>query len=45
MNCEGKDMAGEENVHAQYVRRKRVAGVGSIKEPAQIRRKQVLFGR
>lgn len=46
MSCEGEDMAGEEEkVHAQYAGRKRAAGVGSINEPAEIRRKQSLFGR
>lgn len=46
VSCEGEDMAGEEEtVSAQYVGRKRSAGIGSINKPAQIRRKQSLFGR
>lgn len=47
VSCEGEDMAGEEEeeVCAQCAGRKRAAGVGTINEPAQIRRKQNLFGR
>lgn len=46
VSCEGEDTAGEEEkVRAQCAGRKRAAGVGSIKEPAEIRRKQSPFGR
>lgn len=45
VSCEGEDMAGEEEVCAQCMGSKRAAGVGTINEPAQIRRKQNLFGR